>query len=40
MNFNKLDEQDQKKILKNQEVIFNGTNSDRLRPKINNIFKW
>ncbi|MAV58520.1 MAG: hypothetical protein CMG07_01025 [Candidatus Marinimicrobia bacterium] len=39
MNFNKLDEQDQKKFLKNKEVIFNGTNSDRLRPKINNIFK-
>ncbi len=38
-DFNKLNELDQKDLLNNKEIIFNGTKSDRLRPKINNIFK-
>ena len=39
MDFNKLNELDQNELLKNEKIIFNGTNADRLRPKINNIFK-
>jgi len=38
-NFIKLNENERLDLVKNKKIIFNGTNSDRLRPKLKDFYK-